>query len=134
MAISIARTLHIYLPFTLLTACVGAPPTQLSNEGTILEIVVEAPPGLAYRKVVEGARACYESMFVVAADYFPDSQGGRVSAAMKTTFALSTAFVVDISPSGSGSAVRIASHRVATGMPGNIRKWLDGDYTSCALK
>lgn len=134
MTRSIARTLLLSLPFTLLSACVGAPPSQLSSEGDVLAIVVEAPPGLAYRKVVEGARACYERMFDVAADYFPESHRGRVSAAMKTTFAMSTAFVVDIDPSGGGSAIRIVSHRSATGIPANVRKWLSGDYTACGLK
>ena len=118
----------------MLSACVGAPPTQLANEGDVQSLTVELPPGPAYRKVVEGARACYERMFEVTADYFPDGQGGRISAAMKTTFAMSTAFVVDIAPSGTGSTVRIASHKSATGMPTNIRKWLGGDYASCGLK
>ena len=119
---NVARTLPLCLALMVLSACVGAPPTQLVNEGDIQAISVELPPALAYRKVVEGARACYERMFEVTADCFPDGQGGRISAAMKTTFAMSTAFVVDIAPSGIGSSVRIASHKSATGMPTNIRK------------
>ena len=134
MSLSVDRTLLLCLSLTALSACVGAPPIQLANEGNIQTITVELPPGLAYRKVVEGARSCYESMFEVTADYFPDGQGGRISAGMKTTFAMSTAFVVDIAPSGAGSSVRIASHKSATGMPTNVRKWLVGDYASCNLK
>ena len=110
------------------------PPIRLAVELLRQLLMAELPPALAYRKVVEGARACYERMFEVTADYFPDGQGGRISAAMKTNFAMSTAFVVDIAPSGIGSSVRIASHKSATGMPTNIRKWLGGDYASCGLK
>jgi len=95
---------------------------------------VEAPPGVAYRKIVEGARACYERIFDVTADYFPDSQSGRISASMKTTFTMGTAFVVEVQPHGAGSTLRVVSHRSATGIPSNVGSWLAGNYESCGLK
>jgi hypothetical protein len=128
------RTLMPCISLVVLSACVGAPPAQLANEGDAQVFTIELPPALAYRRVVEGARSCYERTLEVTADYFPDSQGGRISAAMRTTFAVSTALVVDINPSGTGTTVRIVSHKSASGMTGNVRKWPSGDYASCGFK
>lgn len=118
----------------LLTACAGVPPAQLAQDADQITLLVEASPSGAYRKVVEGARTCYERVFTVAADYFPDESSGRVSASMKTAFTMGTAFVVDISPAAKGASVRVVSHRSATAMPSNVSKWLVSDYTACELR
>jgi hypothetical protein len=127
------KPLCTYTLAALLSGCAGVPPEGLLNEGDVSSFAVDMPPEVAYRKIVEGARSCYVRIFDVTADYFPEAHTGRVSASMKTTFAISSAFLADIAPSERGTTIRLASHRSTKAIPANVRKWLNGDYSACGL-
>lgn len=118
----------------MLAGCAGTPPGRLAATGDVAVLEVVLPADLAYRRIVEGARNCYERDFDVASDYFPGTGGGRVSVSMRTAFTMSTALVADISSSGSGAVVRLATHPSATAMRSNVSAWLEtGTYTACSL-
>lgn len=96
-----------------------------------MTFAVKNPPGAAYQRAVEGARACYEKSFEVTADWFPESKSGRVSAALRTPFALSTLVVIDISPAPVGATINVVAHRSTHSMIRNVNQWLDGHFDHC---
>jgi hypothetical protein len=122
------------LAFAALCGCTGVSPSGLRADGTITALTSELPAETAYRRIVEGSRACYDSSFDVIADYFPTAQSGRVSASMKAMVGVSAAYVVDTSPAGTGTSIRGAAHQMATAVPANVTRWLAEDYKHCKLR
>ena len=112
------------------TGCVHKPPSHLRESGTSSQLKLSIQPEVAYRRLVQGARACHPTM-AVDADFFPDNRNATVSVSVKTPSQVLTAFLADVMPAEGGSLVKIYNLRGSESRAEAVRKWLQEDFSSC---
>lgn len=118
-----------------LAGCATVSVQDVEQEGSRFSFHVDAPPATVYRRVVERSRNCLTvGQFRVEADFFPDTQDGRVALTMPD-FGTLTSTRVSPAPAG-GSTVTVSYYNPAnrSARPGtveSIEPWARGEPGTC---
>lgn len=112
-----------------MTAC-STPPNQMRYESPFLTFETDLAPAVAFRRVTEGARACYP-MQHIEADFFPDNNTAQVSMSTKLELIIAALFVVNISPGANATNVRVAFLKRNPEFAWAAQQWMQGNYKNC---
>lgn len=111
-------------------AACSTPPHTLIERGGVRVLQSRHPPATAYRLLVEGTRRCY-SRFDIGADYFTDTNTGRVSMSAKTALNVASLYTAEVRPQAPGAVVTVHHLKGAPDFAAAIESWLDGNPGPC---
>lgn len=110
-----------------LAGCVGYSPQETQGgygDASVLQL--QAAPDVVYRRIVLASRNCFPAYLDTTADWFADSRTARITSTIKVTFGVSTLYVAELAPEGTGTRLSLATHKSASRIAGTIAAWANG--------